>query len=99
VTGIVYSNNKEIMKLMLDLSVDGLLNGWVSDLMDESLSCEKIWLKKVIAVVQKGIKLAENSAILSSAFVTIVVSGKIPLKINAGSAGCDFKKSSFSVAS
>jgi hypothetical protein len=51
VTEIVYSNNKEIIKLKLDLSVDGLLNGWVSDLMDGSLSCEKTWLKKVIAVV------------------------------------------------
>jgi hypothetical protein len=78
---------------------DGLLNGWVSDLMDESLSCEKMWLKKVIAVVYKGIKLAEKSAVLSSAFVTIVVSGQISLKIIAGSVGCDFEKSSSSVAS
>jgi hypothetical protein len=46
VTEIVYSNNKGIIKLILDLSVDGLLNGWVSDLMDESLSCEKRWFAK-----------------------------------------------------
>jgi hypothetical protein len=43
---------------------DGLQNGWVRNVIDESLSCMGRWLKtimkQVIAVVKKGIELGEQ---------------------------------------
>lgn len=36
----VYINNKELIKLkLISTTLDGLLNGWVGDLMDKSYSC------------------------------------------------------------
>lgn len=60
--GMLYSNNnKEIIKMNTHRSQnDGLVKGWVVNLMDESLSSIGKWLKiilkQVIAVVEKGMK-------------------------------------------
>jgi hypothetical protein len=65
----------------------------VGNLMDELLSCMGIWLKRttkqLIAVVEKGIELAEK-IILSFAFISIEVDGKMSLELFGGSAGRGF---------
>jgi hypothetical protein len=57
----------------MGLTVAGLLNVWVGDLIDELLGFVGLWLKtamkQVIAMVEKGIE--------KSAFMVIEVDGKI----------------------
>jgi hypothetical protein len=45
--------------MLTDLKVDGLLNGWMSDLMGELMRCMERWLKMVIAGVKRS-ELAEK---------------------------------------
>jgi hypothetical protein len=65
--------------------VDALQNGWVGDLMDESMKCMgrqlKMMMKQVIAVIDKGNELTEKSGLLSFAFLTIEVDSKISLQV------------------
>jgi hypothetical protein len=62
--------------------IDGLLNGRVGNLMDESLSCMARWLKmimkEVVALVEKGMNCLKKSAVFN---LNIVVDGKMLLEV------------------
>jgi hypothetical protein len=74
--------------MLTDLKVDGSLNGWMSDLADESMRYMERWLKmKEVIAGAKRSKLIEKSVILSFPFIATEAGVKFHYKLFGGSAG------------
>jgi hypothetical protein len=68
---------------IISLPVDGLLSGWMGDLMGNEMLSHMRWLKTkmklVIAVV----------VVLISAYMSIEICDEISVEVCGGSSGCD----------